>query len=62
MCRCLIAICVAFNFKLKENKRINGFLRQNPSENRVILIFSGKNPCTRIILKNIAFFSTFFKD
>ena len=61
MCRCLIAICVAFNFKLKANQGINGFVRQNPSENRVILIFSGKKPCTRMILKNIAFFSTFIK-
>ena len=37
------------------------FLRRNPSEKRVILIFGGKKPCARIILKIIAFFSTFFK-
>ena len=62
MCICLIAICVAFNLKLKQNKTIlMFFLRRNPSEKRVILIFGGKKPCARIILKIIAFFSTFFK-
>ena len=32
-------------------------LRQNPSGNWVILIFSGQKPCTH--LKHIAFFCTF---
>ena len=44
MCRCLIAICVAFNFKLKENKRINGFFKTESIRKQSNFNFQWKKP------------------